>query len=710
VKPIVIIESPYGSGSGPNGLATLKELARNKNYLQLAIRDSLLRGEAPFASHRMYPGALDDRVLEERRLGIEVGLVFYEVADMVAGYTDYGVTEGMKKGIEHAKINFLGDRVQKPQRLMEAPTKSNPLLEKLRVIRSRKDLKPLPPTPLLKTEIRGLDGELTPLQIRYYQIQAILTMLAMKRMVLGDDTGIGKTFETLATLCYLWGKHPNTKVVVVAPKSALRQWASEIAKFTQGVKSFVVADQKIKDKPPAEARRLVYEEWFRTDRSVLILSYKTLIIDWNYDGYRPLLPGTARPDPKQPVIPGMLDRLFKSSGPNLVLIYDECTAFKETRTKTWEICRYAAQSADRVYGLTATLLKNRLFEGYGIYKVIVPTLFRTKTGFMKDFCYVELLEVQRGRKIPIIKGYKNLDQFRRTIEPVYLGRAKHTVTTDLPVLTTREFLIELNRAERIKYQEALRGLIELGDGDLKSFSETKALTSLIYCQQVVNSLALLKFQEGDDVGDFSDVLSGDTAKVGSLSSKEAALIDLLTDELDGAKVIVYTRFASHTTRLCEILAKHKIRAVKITGAENTRQRDEAQAAFQDLKSDVRVVVITNAGSEAINLQAGAALIYFDMPWSWGDFVQILGRMVRIGSPHRGVLVYLFLAELDGEGKARKTIDHHVLTLLRKKKRLIEQVLSADKVGAIELEKDKDGSTRDLFRLMRESQKVVRGEV
>jgi hypothetical protein len=56
----------------------------------------------------MYPGALDDHIPEERKLGIEVGLVFYEVADMVAVYTDYGITEGMKKGIEHAKINYLG--------------------------------------------------------------------------------------------------------------------------------------------------------------------------------------------------------------------------------------------------------------------------------------------------------------------------------------------------------------------------------------------------------------------------------------------------------------------------------------------------------------------------------------------------------------------------------------------------------------------------
>lgn len=29
-------------------------------------------------------------------------------------------------------------------------------------------------------------------------------MLVVPRMILGDDTGLGKTVETIATFCYLW--------------------------------------------------------------------------------------------------------------------------------------------------------------------------------------------------------------------------------------------------------------------------------------------------------------------------------------------------------------------------------------------------------------------------------------------------------------------------------------------------------------------------
>src|SRR6185369_3163758 len=90
-------------------------------------------------------------------------------------------------------------------------------------------------------------------------------------------------------------------------------------------------------------------------------------------------------------------------------------------------------------------------------------------------------------------------------------------------------------------------------------------------------------------------------------SKEQALLDLLTDELDGEKVIVYTRFEKLVGRLQAILKEEGIKSVRITGKERaTTTRDprrDAQMAFQDPKSDTRVIFITDAGSEAINLQA-----------------------------------------------------------------------------------------------------------
>ena len=95
----VLIESPFGSN--PDGSrCTFSQYDRNAAYVRRAIFDSLQRGEAPFASHGLYPGVLDDEDPAERRMGMEAGFAWGEVAQLVAVYVDNGITRGMQEGID----------------------------------------------------------------------------------------------------------------------------------------------------------------------------------------------------------------------------------------------------------------------------------------------------------------------------------------------------------------------------------------------------------------------------------------------------------------------------------------------------------------------------------------------------------------------------------------------------------------------------------
>lgn len=89
----VIVESPFAG-----------DVETNLKYLRAAMRDCLLRGEAPFASHGLYtqPGVLDDDVPAERTHGIEAGFAWRHVADATVVYTDRGYSKGMQYGIEDA--------------------------------------------------------------------------------------------------------------------------------------------------------------------------------------------------------------------------------------------------------------------------------------------------------------------------------------------------------------------------------------------------------------------------------------------------------------------------------------------------------------------------------------------------------------------------------------------------------------------------------
>lgn len=87
-SPRVVIESPHAG-----------DVAKNNAYLLLAMRDALQRGEAPFASHALYTLVLDDTVPSERDAGIAAGFSWAASADLVAVYTDLGVSDGMRLGI-----------------------------------------------------------------------------------------------------------------------------------------------------------------------------------------------------------------------------------------------------------------------------------------------------------------------------------------------------------------------------------------------------------------------------------------------------------------------------------------------------------------------------------------------------------------------------------------------------------------------------------
>lgn len=91
---LVIVESPFAG-----------DVENNIIYARRAVRDCVLRGEAPIASHLLFtqPGILDDNDPIQRRQGIECGLAWCSVADLSVVYIDLGISHGMQNGIQRAK-------------------------------------------------------------------------------------------------------------------------------------------------------------------------------------------------------------------------------------------------------------------------------------------------------------------------------------------------------------------------------------------------------------------------------------------------------------------------------------------------------------------------------------------------------------------------------------------------------------------------------
>jgi len=192
---------------------------------------------------------------------------------------------------------------------------------------------------------------------RLYQKRAILLMLTRQRMVLGDDVGLGKTLEAIMAFTYMKAAKPETKALVLTEKAALFQWRDEFAWLTQGIRTRVVAAAD--GVSGVERKRL-----FRTHNSDVIITTYAMLYKYH-------------------------EAIREGMQPRWVLIADEPSAFKNEATqlhgKIFEMVN-GEGGAVRAYGLTATIVENRLEEAFGVMRVVTPGTLPSRKRFTDEFC------------------------------------------------------------------------------------------------------------------------------------------------------------------------------------------------------------------------------------------------------------------------------------------------------------------------------------
>jgi hypothetical protein len=135
-----IIESPYAA-------TTREGLEANAAYLDAALRDSLNRGEHPYASHAYLTRVLDDGAPGQRQRGLQAGHSLTR-ALLASGARwvfciDRGVSNGMAfafdelwiacpkspllRSVTHGKEIELGDALAKHHGAVKAQIEENPV-------------------------------------------------------------------------------------------------------------------------------------------------------------------------------------------------------------------------------------------------------------------------------------------------------------------------------------------------------------------------------------------------------------------------------------------------------------------------------------------------------------------------------------------------------------------------------------------------------
>lgn len=146
-------------------------------------------------------------------------------------------------------------------------------------------------------------------------------------------------------------------------------------------------------------------------------------------------------------------------------------------------------------------------------------------------------------------------------------------------------------------------------------------------------------------------------------------MDELDNILEKHKVIVFSQFSSMLHLLADECRKRKIRHYHFDGQTPPAKRAEMVKSFQQEDDPVNLFMISlKAGNTGLTLTAADYVFLFD-PW-WNNAVedQAIDRTHRIGQT-KNVFAYKMIC--------KDTIEEKILTLQQKKKKLSEDLVSAE---------------------------------
>ncbi|MHB1446204.1 MAG: DEAD/DEAH box helicase [Acidimicrobiales bacterium] len=156
-------------------------------------------------------------------------------------------------------------------------------------------------------------------------------------------------------------------------------------------------------------------------------------------------------------------------------------------------------------------------------------------------------------------------------------------------------------------------------------------------------------------------------------AKLQALVKLLSGPLQGEKVVVFTEYRDTLRAALRRLTAERVAFVTFHGDTPDAERVEAVRAFIH-DPDVRVFLATDAASEGKNLQRSCHhLVHLDVPWNPNRYAQRNGRIDRYGQA-RTPNVWALVAADRRAGQGRP--EYRALELVVEKLKLIQDELGS----------------------------------
>ncbi len=430
-----------------------------------------------------------------------------------------------------------------------------------------------------------------------YQKKAIRWVLDHPRCTLFMQMGLGKSSITLTALQELIDDCEINRALVVAPKKvAETTWTTEAQKWNH-LKTLRVAKVMGTEKQ----RRLALEQ----KADIYVIGRDSFV--WLVGIYGGMLPFD-------------------------VLVIDELTSFKSSKSERFKAMRMATPTVKRVIGLTGTPAPNGLIDLWAqMYCIDMgQRLGKSLSKYRETY-----FETHKWNNIIVrCDVKKGCDDIIKTkIEDICLSmQAKDYL--QLPALLTHTIKVELSPPTMSAYQKFEKDkVIEFND---------------VHAGEPANVLANSAAGLMNKLSQFANgAIYDDDRNVHEIHNEKLDKLAEIVEAANGSSVLVFYQYKHDITRIAKKLKGYKVEAYK----------DERQ--LLDWNAGKIDVLLAHPAATAFGLnmqQGGHYIVWFGTGWNLELYQQANARLHRQGQQYP-VTVYKLLCANTVDERANAALDN-----------------------------------------------------
>ena len=539
------------------------------------------------------------------------------------------------------------------------------------------------------------------IDVNPHQVEAFTFSLAAMKLggaVLADEVGLGKTIEAGLVLKYLLNSG-SQKILLVMPSNLRKQWQVELDEKFE-VESLIVESGNWDE----------YKSYVKNESAVVIVSYNFASrrksefakVPWSFcvfdEAHR--LRNVYKNGSK------MASNLYELTKgiPKLMLT---ATPMQNSLFDLYGLIQFIDK---RIFYSKAVFsdryIKNEQYEDlrHQVNTVLQRTLRKEVSDYIQ-FPERKEVTVDFELSLPEVELYMKINNYlkkeilfalpnshRSLITSVIrklLASSSMAVAETFRTLKNRLVILkETTREESV--EESLDFFFGFFDDDEVEDEQENVNVDQLYTREKVNEFIQHEIDEIDDIINTAEKIKKN-AKMTALKTAVRKAFDFQRDEGIKEKVVIFTESVRTQQYIFEELSKegYQGQILKFNGSSGddttkelfrawrnrnygkyfgSRNVELKNAIVQAFKEDYKILLVTDSGSEGLNLQFCNTIINYDLPWNPQKIEQRIGRCHRYGQKN-DVVVFNLL-------NTQNVADKRVYEILSNKFELFQGVFGA----------------------------------